>query len=441
MKNLQDCLTIVNNSKHFIKKTNTIDGFEIISFDYNDGAKFKDFEEHDAFELRGLTFVGDSCFPMLHKFFNLGEKYIDEVKDSLSKNIKSIQVKDDGSLIGFILLPNDRVVPKTKTGFSNPYTDIAYKWLSSDDNENKIRNLLKRDIHPLFECVSPNFKIVLSYDWEGLKFIQARNSSGEYFQIESLSQIAQENNFVFEEPLDLSLEELLSLKDTISDIEGFIVRFDDDSFTKVKTSWYFKEHASDEGLIRVNDIISSYLNGKNIAEEDFEVSFIKEVDKKVLKPFSINSIEELKAFVFRDGDPKDVSVYQQLFKSFLKEYSLLNNYDNENTLIRLTVDNRLDDILPQLTDSQRVKAENIQDIVIDYLDTNVDTIISILEKGLSHKDINLEYGSFEFKGVALRYNGRDWNQEDILEFVKNGLLKKTKKLLSARQFVNKIKDV
>ena len=71
MKTLAQCEDIVKASKHFTKTIQEIDGYEIITFDYQDGAKFEDFNEHDSFELRGLTFIDGKHFPMLHKFFNL----------------------------------------------------------------------------------------------------------------------------------------------------------------------------------------------------------------------------------------------------------------------------------------------------------------------------------------------------------------------------------
>ena len=174
MKTLKECQAIVAASKHFKQTTHSIDGYEIVIFDYNDGAKYLDFLEHDAFELRGLTFVDGERFPMLDKFFNLGEKDEFELEKALSKKVKSIQIKDDGSLIGFLVLPNRRVVPKTKAGFSNPFTTISSKWLKEGSKVKAIEELYDEGIHPLFECVSDKEKIVLSYDWEGLKLIQAR---------------------------------------------------------------------------------------------------------------------------------------------------------------------------------------------------------------------------------------------------------------------------
>jgi T4 RnlA family RNA ligase len=297
MKNLQECLSIVNSSKSFVKKNKNIDGYDIVSFDYKDGTKYQEFLTFDAFELRGLTFIENKPFPMLHKFFNLGEIHPDDIHSFQSKTIKSIQIKDDGSLIGFILLPNNKVIPKTKTGFSNPYTDIASKWLSSNNNEDKIRQLLQNDIHPLFECVSPHHKIVLPYDFEGLKFIQARTSSGKYFSVETLSQIAQDLDFIFEKPLNYTLSELLSLQKSLSDVEGFIVRFSDDTFVKIKTNWYFDKHFSSDAISRLNTLLTSFFNGQNISEYPFESEFLNKANSLVFEPYSLSSIHDIKYFL------------------------------------------------------------------------------------------------------------------------------------------------
>ena len=439
MKTLQQCEQIVKESKHFLKKVNMVQGYEVISFDYQDGAKYQDFLEYDAFELRGLTFIEGVAFPMLHKFFNLGEKSLTEVDEAKNKTIKSIQIKDDGSLIGFLILPNGNVVAKTKSGFSNPYTDIATEWLDKDDNRVKIKSLYDNGVFPLFECVSFKHKIVLSYDWEGLKLIQARKSDFSYLDVEELETISEENGFIFEKPLEHNLENLLRLKDQEEGIEGFIVRFDDDTFSKVKTSWYFDQHSTGEGLNRVNELLEAYFNGKDVAEEDFEKEFIKDVSSKVFEPFSINSLLELKSFMFRDGDEKDTIIYQQLFKGFLTEYAILNNYDNENTLIRLTIDNSIDDILPELNNSQREFAEKVQSITLNYLEKTIKKMTDILSLKISHKEIQEKHSSFEFRGILLRFNLKEFSEDDLLEGVKKSLLKKTKRVQGARSFINENK--
>jgi len=435
MKTLRECQAIVEKSKHFKQVTHNIDNHEIIIFDYNDGAKYLDFLEHDAFELRGLTFVDGERFPMLDKFFNLGEKSETELEESLTKKVKSVQIKDDGSLIGFIVLRNGKVVPKTKAGFSNPFTTIASNWLKENQNEKAIKELYDEGIHPLFECVSDKEKIVLKYDWEGLKLIQARRKDNSFLTVEELQVIADKYDFVFEAPKDYSIQELLDLKDTFQDIEGFIVRFEDDTFTKVKTAWYFEQHQSDEGLKRVNYLLESFLNGENKAEETYEEDFLKEVNEKVLKPFSITSLNELKAFVFRDGERNDVMKYQQAFKGFLTEYNLQNNYDNENTLIKLSLDNSIDDILPQLDAFQRSKAESIQEKTLNHIDKSVRNIISILEKNISHKEINEQFKGTDFLGVALRNNNKEYTEEKIREEIVTMFKKNTRKLQDARAFL------
>ena len=438
MKTLKECQTIVTNSKLFTMTTQIQNGDEIITFDYQDGTKFRDFEEHNAFHMRGITFVNGECFPMLDKFFNLGERHIDEIEEAKLKTIQSIQIKDDGSLIGFLILSDGNVIAKTKVGLSNPFTDIANNFLKENNNDGKIRDLYNEGIFPLFECVSDKQTIVLKYEWEGLKLIQARRKDGTFLTVEELAELAEKNDFVFEKPLVYTLEELLKIKDTQEGIEGFIIRFDDGSFTKVKTSWYFDKHASDDGIIRANELLKAVLNGSNIAEEEYERVFVEDSVEKVLTPFSITSLDELKAFLFRDGDKKDVGTYQQIFKTFLKEYSLANNYDNENTIIKLTLENSIDDILPLLGDFDRKKVESIQSKVLAYFEENVNRIVSILEENITHKEMNQKYKGTPMLGLALNNNGKEWNRESIEKLVKAYILKNNRKLQPARDLIDSL---
>ncbi len=436
MKTLNECINITNNSKYFVKTTQDIDGHTITSFNYVDGTPIQDFETHNAFELRGLTFVNETAFPMLHKFWNLGEKNVSEIESSLTKKVKSIQEKDDGSLIGFLILPNNKVIAKTKMGFSNEFTDIANKWLLNDDNENKILSLFNQGILPLFECVSNNHTIVLEYDWEGLKLIQARNSNWDYLEVDQLQTIALDNKWVFEKPLTFTISELLTLKTSMADKEGFIVRFHDNSFVKIKTDWYFEKHASSEGIKRVNEILVGLFSNEDRTEEDFEKQFSVDILNEILTPLSITSLDELKLFLFKTGIEKDIQTYQKIFKHFLKEYSLFFNYTKENSLIKLTINNNIDDILPNLLPSEREKALNIQHIVNLYISNEVDNVTSILSSDLNHKETQQKYKGYENLGIVLRYLKKEWDVETIKSNIKELILKRTRNLKNAQNFIN-----
>ena len=185
-------------------------------------------------------------------------------------------------------------------------------------------------------------------------------------------------------------------------------------------------------------MLKAVLNGSNIAEEEYERVFVEDSVEKILTPFSITSLDELKAFLFRDGDKKDVGTYQQIFKTFLKEYSLANNYDNENTIIKLTLENSIDDILPLLGDFDRKKVELIQSKVLAYFEENVNRIVSILEENITHKEMNQKYKGTPMLGLALNNNGKEWSKESIEELVKAYILKNNRKLQPARDLIDSL---
>ena len=441
MKTLLECIEITNSNPKFIKVEQLIHGYNVISFNYIDGTTIPEFEDADAFELRGLTFVDGKPFPMLEKFWNLGEKSVQDIEDSLDKEVKSVQTKDDGSLIGFLVLPNGLVIPKTKMGFSNEFTEIATQWLYENDNRETIKQLYEEGIYPLFECVSNKHKIVLEYNWEGLKLIQARTSNWGYLEVLELEKLADDNNWIFEKPLSLSIKELLKLKSEITEVEGFVVRFHDDTFVKIKTDWYFEKHASNEGIRRANELLVGYFSGEDRTEENFDKEFIKHASINVLSPFSITSLDELKLFIFKTGTKQQQQTYQQIFKKFLKEYSLFYDYTKENTLINLTINNSIDDILPSLTNSERDFALTVQRNVNKYIKDTLLDVSSILGKESNHLDVKQTYKTHHQLGLILRNLNKEISLDLLEKNLKDNILKNTRNLRNAQKFLLDIQNI
>jgi hypothetical protein len=141
----EDCVKICeeNDNLIFFEKKYVIDNYKISCFNYRlaDLNHFmnpiKDNININAFELRGITFIFNEDgslykrYLLLDKFFNLNQTEIslyDKVKDL---EIESIYVKEDGSLITFIKLPNDRIVCKSKMSFDSTQAIHSMELLSS----------------------------------------------------------------------------------------------------------------------------------------------------------------------------------------------------------------------------------------------------------------------------------------------------------------------
>ena len=116
---------------NFSESQYIINGYKISAFsyficNYNDFAKpLPHRSEVNAFEMRGVTFVFNhdgslwKRFLMLPKFFNINQTKETEYSAIKNKNISHISIKEDGSLVAFMMLPDETIFSKTIKGFSN----------------------------------------------------------------------------------------------------------------------------------------------------------------------------------------------------------------------------------------------------------------------------------------------------------------------------------
>lgn len=238
----EQCVKICSESNETFYETKfLIDGFNISVFNYR-LATYQDFVTFEAFELRGLTFVFNKDgslyqrYPLLEKFFNLNENVSTLLQSLVGKPIKSIFSKEDGSIISFIKLPNGKILAKSKTSFTSDQALLAQQIYETDERINVMVNLwLTHGLNPIFELVGPKNRIVVSYPTEQLILLSIRSKDGAYIDI---------NHSGLPQPIshNLTLIELVELKSTINDKEGWVVYFEDGQKIKIKTDWYFSLH-------------------------------------------------------------------------------------------------------------------------------------------------------------------------------------------------------
>ena len=167
---------IVENSNGvFTESKHLVDGFNISIFNYR-LATYENFinpindPSLNYLELRGLTFVFNkdgSLFKrylLMEKFFNINENKGTQLVDLNKLKIKSVYNKEDGSVISFVKLPNNKVVAKSKASFDSYQANKA-NFIYNNDNDIKsfVDDMLDNDIVPIFEYVSPFNKIVINY--------------------------------------------------------------------------------------------------------------------------------------------------------------------------------------------------------------------------------------------------------------------------------------
>ena len=294
------------NNFNFYEKVYHIGQYKICTFsyflcEYEYFVKPLPEEPHiNAFDMRGVTFIFDTDgklwkrFLMLPKFFNLNQvesTQYDKVKDKL---ISSIMVKEDGSLIAFILTPDMNLFAKTIAGIGNEQSVKAYDLLiKNSDNIKWIKAILELGYTPLFEYVSYDNRIVLNYRGSTLKFIGLRgNDSEEFIPAASIKEI----NIGLPDTIEIiksenyTLDELIEKAKSEKEKEGWVIRFVDGQLIKIKTVWYCDTHyMRTENVFREDYIIRNYLTetlDDIVAQLDLEydkdaLSFIGYVKKSI----------------------------------------------------------------------------------------------------------------------------------------------------------------
>jgi T4 RnlA family RNA ligase len=293
----EQCQEIVKASDgvFFQEREFIIDGFKICVFNYR-LAPYEMFihpiegnSEIDARELRGLTFVFNEDgtykrFLMLKKFWNVGQVKETQINILENKKIKTIFDKLDGSCIHFIQLPNGKVIAKSKNSFDFDGVGMAN---NEYNNNTKIKNLvdwsIKNDIQLIFEIVSPQNKIVINYSETKLILLRARkNDTGEFISFEDLDYDLSEIEIPVREYFN-SIHEMLDLKETQKNKEGWIIEFEDGELSKVKTEEYFLLHNILTVNINREDFIIKMIVDETI--DDF-VSQLREEDTEMREMIS-----------------------------------------------------------------------------------------------------------------------------------------------------------
>lgn len=246
------CQQIVAKNDNFYEKVEIKEGYKISIFNYilpvYDWFKTP-FEGAtcSAFEMRGLTFIhtenGPIRFLHLHKFFNINENTDSQVENLKHLKIIRVDEKLDGSMIRAIILPNNKILCKTKVGFTNIQSKIANDCVIKQELTEFIKETSNLRIAAIFELCSPFNKIVVDYKETELRLIQMRDEeTGLYLDIYSHPLVLKHNpKIVYRHPV-MTFGDLLNKQSTEEGKEGYIVTLENGQMNKFKTKWYFDRH-------------------------------------------------------------------------------------------------------------------------------------------------------------------------------------------------------
>jgi T4 RnlA family RNA ligase len=275
----------------FYSSETIIDGYKIVVFNYR-LAQYNDFinppgDVRNAFEMRGLTYVFNTDgtlyerYLLLDKFFNLNQvpsTLYSEVKDLKINNIYS---KEDGSVITFIKLPNGKVIAKTKMSFEADQAKGANLVYSENNKlENFINWTLENDITAIFEYVAPDNRIVLKYYERDLILLRLRdNKTGEYLNLDDFKEKLE--GIKLASKYEFTLNELIELAKSESDVEGWVVQFEGGKMIKIKTEWYFTLHGLITEDIHRENLLIGHILDENIDDilSKIEVDDIETIDR------------------------------------------------------------------------------------------------------------------------------------------------------------------
>lgn len=280
MKNIltyENALKICNayNNENFYSNTTIIGGYKVITFNYFMCAP-EWFEtpilsqpELSAYDMRGITFVFNKDgslfrrYLMLPKFFNYNQIEQTSLENLKKKEISYVTIKEDGSLIAFMQLPNGKIFAKTKNGFSNEQSENAMKLYRENPSIRLfVNDMVNLNKTPLFEYVAPDNRIVLKYKEKELRLIGLRyNETEEFIHSSQIQYTAIKYGISYINSINIqTIEELIERCKNEQNTEGYVVYFTDGSIVKFKTDWYFNAHGiRTENIFREDYIIEKYL--------------------------------------------------------------------------------------------------------------------------------------------------------------------------------------
>lgn len=257
-----------------------------------------------------------------------------DVKDL---EIDRIANKDDGSAIRFLIL-NGELVAKTKFSLEAEQTEMAMTVVNNDANLKAfILKTLELGLAALFEIVSPHNKIVLAYNYTTLKLLQLRDEdTAEYLNIYTHDLVKEFNILTADaEPLH-TLDELLAMKATVEEKEGWVITFSNGKMAKVKTDWYMNLHGILTDGLKEHKIIARIVDETiddviaQIPEENTEErAFIDDITVVITKHINhIASDAEKKFKATWTGDKKAIAM---AYKSDKQAFPYIMNFAKGRT--------------------------------------------------------------------------------------------------------------
>lgn len=238
---------IISESKMYTKYEK--EDFTFYTYNYFDFVEYGKLLQKYPFisEIRGLMIheSGRIIYSM-PKFFNPHEPY-NEYDPNLPCDIYE---KIDGSLIKMFVI-DGKLVFATKNGFSQEFITKAHAIYDTNQLFHDLRDYItKHNYVALLELVRVDNPIVIQYNEDKLFLLALRDEVGNFIPIPNKFQELTPRKF------DVTHNEALTLLDTLTDAEGFVVYQQGRPVQKLKTRWYIERHVIySQSLAKLRELV------------------------------------------------------------------------------------------------------------------------------------------------------------------------------------------
>ena len=285
-------------------------------------------------ECRGIVFGrgGNIVGRPLHKFFNIGERE-DTLMSALDLTKASRMMdKRDGSMIHTVWM-NNMLWIKSKKSFTSAVVSLAWSVLNRDETLYTFcKEFAKKGYTLIFELTSPYARIVLPHENTELHLLHIRDTvTGIYYDFaRDFPEMYERYQGIIKQVEEFNeVQNLLNNVNSLRNVEGYVVQFDNGDMVKHKCEWYRNLHRS-VTMLRQRDIAQAVLDESlddiksALRELNIDMTEVERIESKVVDDLTgIYDTIHVVANYWKDLTRKDFAIKLKdhpYFGLFMKAY-------------------------------------------------------------------------------------------------------------------------
>lgn len=263
---ISDVLPYIEGHPEFIVAQK--EGYQVIQYTHQSNETFAmegdDIGAAVRRECRGITFDMDGKIIRrpFHKFFNVNEKPETSLENLLTIFCIALD-KLDGSMIAPFMI-NGNLRLGTKMGITETSMRAEVFMAGKNNYSDFMKESIMEGYTPIFEFLDHEIPIVISHPESDMILLAVRDMvTGQYIDFEIMRKKAKEFGIPVVKDLRIeNIDSLVAETRKASDIEGFVVRFNDGHMAKVKTDWYVNLHRVKDKLSSLRHTIIAMIDNK-----------------------------------------------------------------------------------------------------------------------------------------------------------------------------------